>query len=418
MKTRVLLPTAAFSALAMLGAACGSSSPTSAGSAATTSAPSSAAGSTKPASGTPIVIGLSIALTGSAAIPQLPVGYQEAVNETNSAGGITVGGVKRPLKLIVLDNRSDTSLMTSQVHTLVLQDRAVALVSGCCNLNVTEAPLANALHVPLVATAIPTNLVASVNGTYAWDVFVSLNSPTNYFAKVVTSLGPTDGKVALIANNNPEGEGQQAVFEAYAKAANFQVTAKALVPIGTTDYSAFIDQAKLTGADNLVVQMDSPDCFALWKQMKALGYQPKTALANQCGAIPTWRGLGNLGNGTLLGLDWTPQSGLPDAAKIASVFNRTYPNDVVDQETAVNSYTAMEVLISAITHANSVNPTAINTAIGETDGPFPLGTVKFDAKHGWGGSTFNAQWQNGNVVQVYPPVPGVKAEFPVSGLAG
>jgi ABC-type branched-subunit amino acid transport system substrate-binding protein len=364
------------------------------------------------------VIGVSIELTGSEAIPQLPVGYQEAVNEANAAGGVTIAGVKHPLKLIILDNRSDTSLLTSQVHTLVLADHAVALVSGCCNLNVTEAPLANALHVPLVGTAIPTNLVSSVNGTYGWDVFVSLASPTNYFAKVVNSLGATDDKVALIANNNPEGEGQQAVFEAYAKAANFQVTAKALVPIGTTDYSSFIDQAKQTGADNLVVQMDSPDCFALWKQMKALGYQPKTALANQCGAIPTWRGLGSLGNGTLLGLDWTPQSGLPEAAKMASVFSRTYPNDVVDQEVAVNGYTAMEVLISAIEHANSVSPTAINTAIGETDGPFPLGIVKFDSQHDWGGSTINAQWQNGNVVQVYPPVPGVKAEFPVTGLAG
>ena len=354
----------AFSGLALVASACGSSgSSAKAGGSVSPAKPGSSVSPAKEGSsgGSPVVVGLSIALTGPLAVPALPRGYQEAVDEANAAGGVMVAGVRHPVKLTVLDNRSDSTLLTSQATTLVLQDHAVALVSGCCNLNVNEATLVNSLHVPLVGTAIPTNLVAKVNGQWAWDVFINLASGANYFSQVVPALGQTNGKVALIANNNPQGEGAQQIFLAAAKAGGFSVTAQSLVPVGTTDYSSFINQAKSTQADNLVAQMDGPDCFALWKQMKALGYQPKTAEANQCGANPTWRNLGALGNGALLGLNWTPQASLPDVARVSAMLNRLYPGDVADQEVAANSYTAMAVLFSAMTRAGSTNSASINT---------------------------------------------------------
>lgn len=364
----------------------------------------------------PIVIGLSVAETGGEAIPSLPTGYKEAVAEANAAGGLDVAGVHRKVDLITLDNRSDPSLMSQQVHTLVLQDHAVALVSGCCDLDVAEAPLANALKVPLVGTGIPTDLMTKVNGAYSWDASVSFSSLVTYLPKVIPALGPANKRVALIADDNPQGQGENAIYEALAQAAGYTVTEASLVPVGTTDFSSFINKAKTTATDNLVVQMQSSDCFALWKQMKALGYQPKTAAANQCGAIPTWSTLGQLGNGAVVGMDWTPTSGLPDAAKLAAIFNKPYPNDVADQATAVNSYDAMEILFSAIERARSTDPAKINAAVKKTDASFPLGNVKFDSHNNWNGAFFYGQWQNGNVVQVYPEVPGVKAEFPVGGL--
>ncbi len=394
-------------------AACGSSSKSSSG-ASSSSGSGHASKSGKP--GAPITIGASMEETGAEAIPSLPVGYKVAVAQANAQGGIVVGGVRHKINFTLLDNRSDPSLLASQLHTLVLQDHAVALVTGCCDLNVAEAPLANALHIPLMGTAIPIDLMTKVNGQWAWDAFTSLESSLDYFTKVVPSLGKTDGKVAEIANNNPQGQGANGVYAAAAKAAHFTVTDSALVPAGTTNYSSFISKAKSTGADNLVVQMDSPDCFALWKQMKALGYHPKTIAANQCGAIPTWKTLGSLGNGAIIGLNWTPSSGLPNAGTLAATFGKTFPGDVADQEVAVNSYNAMELLFSAIEKAGSTVPAKINAAIGKTNGSFALGHVTFDSHHDFAGGSYLSQWQNGKVVQVYPKVSGVTPEFPASGL--
>jgi branched-chain amino acid transport system substrate-binding protein len=384
--------------------------------AACASSASSPSQGTSKSAGSTISIGVSIALTGAEATPVVSRGYQEAVSEVNAAGGLLVAGVRHPVKLIILDNRSQDSLLAQQVHTLVLSDNVVALLAGCCDLNVTEAPLANALRVPLVATAVPTELMASVNGQYGWDVFSSLAAGNNILSQVVPSFGKTDGKVALIANNTPEGEGAIASDTAAVNAAHFTIVAKALVPTGTTDFSAFINEAKSNGADNLIAQMPGPDCFALWKQMKALNYTPKSAVALQCGNLASWTSLGTLGNGALMNLNWTPTAGLPDNAQVAAVFNRIYPNDVGDQEQAVNGYNAAQVLMSAITRAGSTTAVSINTAIGQTDGAFPLGTVKFDAQHNWGGSSYWGQWQNLKIVQVYPAVKGVTVEFPPSGL--
>jgi branched-chain amino acid transport system substrate-binding protein len=301
----------------------------------------------------------------------------------------------------VLDNQSSISLLTEQVHTLVLQDHAVALVSGCCDLNVAEAPLANALKVPLVGTAIPNELIGKDNGTWAWNIYIDLFDPT-LFTAAVPSLGATNKQVALIASSDPEGEGANQVTTAEAAAGGYKIAAQSLVPVGTTDFSSFIEQAQKASAQVLVAQMPGPDCFALWKQMKALGYVPKVTVANQCGANPTWAQLGSLGNGALLGMNWTPTSGLPNAQAVAATFNKTYPGDVVNQEAAVSSYSAMQVLLAAISRAGSTSAAQVNAAIGKTNGPFPLGTIKFDSSHDWGGPTFLAQWQNGKVVQVYP----------------
>ena len=378
---------------------------------------SGASPSASGATGSTITIGLSIAETGNEAIPTLLPGYQEAVTEANAAGGLLVGTTRHPVKLIVLDNQSSTSLLTEQVHTLVLQDHAVALVSGCCDLNVAEAPLANALKVPLVGTAIPNELIAKDNGAWAWNIYINLFDPA-LFTTAVPSLGPTNKTVAVIGSSDPEGEGANQLTAAEAAAGGYKVAVKSLVPIGTTDFSSFIEQAEHASAQVLVAQMPGPDCFALWKQMKALGYVPKVTVANQCGANPTWSSLGSLGDGALLGMNWTPASGLPQAQALAATFGKTYPGDVVDQEAAVTSYSAMQVLLTAITRAGSTSAAAVNAAIGKTDGAFPLGTIKFDSSHDWGGRTYLAQWQNGKVVQVYPKAAGVTAEFPPSGLAG
>ncbi len=367
--------------------------------------------------GSPIVIGLSIAETGSEAIPTLVVGYREAVKEVNAVGGLRVGRVRHPVQLVVLDNRSSDSLLAEQVHTLVLSDHAVALVSGCCDLNVAEAPIANALKIPLVGTAIPNELVEQFNGQWAWNIFVNLFNP-RLFSTVIPSLGTTDRKVAIVVSSDPEGQGASAVTKAEASQGGYDVVVNSAVPLGTTDFSSFIQEAKSSQAQVLVVQMPGPDCFNLWKQMKALGYVPKVALANQCGALPTWTQLGALGNGALLGMNWTPTSGLPEAKKLAAVFNRVYRGDVIDQESAVTAYTTMEVLLDAITRAHSTSPAAINAAIKKTNGAYPLGHIEFNSQHVWSGNTFLAQWQNKKVVQVYPPVPGTKVEFPPSGLGG
>ena len=124
-------------ALAMTLAACGSSSGGgSSSSAAATSASASASASASDsgggATGDPIVLGTTLPLTGPLGVfgPPIQAGYEQAVAAINAAGGVDVGGTKRPLKLVIKDSKSDPTVVTSTTKSLITDDQAVALLGS------------------------------------------------------------------------------------------------------------------------------------------------------------------------------------------------------------------------------------------------------------------------------------------------
>ncbi|WP_304173466.1 ABC transporter substrate-binding protein [Limnochorda pilosa] len=80
------------------------------------------------ASAQEIVIGLNAELTGS-----IPVVGQSsrnaalmAVDEVNAAGGLLVGGTRRPVRLIIEDNQDNPAIAAAVAQKLIYQDRVVA----------------------------------------------------------------------------------------------------------------------------------------------------------------------------------------------------------------------------------------------------------------------------------------------------
>jgi branched-chain amino acid transport system substrate-binding protein len=83
-------------------------------------------------SGSAVVIGATLSLTGTlGALGQpLAAGYRQEIADVNAAGGIAVGGSREKLKLVVLDNGSDPSRAAAQATELVRADHAVALLGS------------------------------------------------------------------------------------------------------------------------------------------------------------------------------------------------------------------------------------------------------------------------------------------------
>ncbi len=360
----------------------------------------------------PIVIGTSMALSGQINLQQIRDGYQMRVDEVNKAGGIQIGGKKRKLDLKVLDNRSDTTTMGQQVRTLVLQDGAVGLLGSCCQQNIDMQGQADALKTPLVQVALPVELLPKGKG-YAWDSFQSLADGAKGFYDLAGGQS-TNKKVLIVTNNDAQGKGTADLWSGTGKDAGFDIAATKAVPTGTTDFSEVIGAAKSTKSELLVAAMTPPDCFAMWKQMKALGYAPKLAIGLQCAQTPGWASLGALGDGTLVQTNWTKTSGLPDAQKIIDAYGAKYPN-VNELGSVAAGYHAASILIAAIEKAGSTDKEAINKAISETDLSSTLGPVSFSGKNTSVTPTFLAQWSNGNIDQVWP-AKGAQPVKPLSGL--
>ena len=138
-----LIPLAAAVAVAML-AAC--------------APPSSSSSSGSAASGAPIVIGASLPLSGALAGfgSFQKWGYERAVKEANDAGGITVDGSKRRVELKLVDDKTDPNQVTTNIKTLISNDKSVGLLGSCTpDLVNPGAVVADSAGVPFVTGCDP-----------------------------------------------------------------------------------------------------------------------------------------------------------------------------------------------------------------------------------------------------------------------
>jgi ABC-type branched-subunit amino acid transport system substrate-binding protein len=382
------------------------------------SSSSSSAGTTASASsggsGATVTIGTTIAESGAIPLLSQVDGYKLAVADANAKGGVTIGGKKEQIKLVVLDNQSDLNMATQQFRQLVLQDKVVGVLGACCQQNIQEAAQADQLHVPFSMCCLPLELAPPSHG-YSFIAFQTLVDGASDFFKLASSAN-TNKKMVIVTNNDPSGPADTKLMSGAGAKHGFTVVAKAAVPAGTTNFSSVISQAKAAGAQVLVVQMTPPDCFALWKQMKALGYAPKIAIGQQCSQTPGWAQLGALGNGTTTILGWTKTAGLPLTRHIMSALGRKW-KDTTDLQGAASGYNAAQILIAAIDKAGSTDRAKVARALQQTNGTFALGHVVSNGKGQAHTATYLGQWSNGDVVQVYPAAGGsAKLTVPPPGL--
>ncbi len=80
-----------------------------------------------------IVLGASLPLSGALASfgSFQRWGYERAVLEANKASGISIGGKRISVRLVVRDDKTDANASASNVETLVSRDHAVALLGSC-----------------------------------------------------------------------------------------------------------------------------------------------------------------------------------------------------------------------------------------------------------------------------------------------
>jgi branched-chain amino acid transport system substrate-binding protein len=369
----------------------------------------------------PIVIGASLPLSGpeGAYGPLLEQGYQYAVGEVNATGGLSVGSHKRKAVLKVLDNQSNPSLASQQARTLIVQDGAVGLLGGLDNTqNVPISSVADQLHVPMVTHFAPIRdwLQGNPGGwKYSWDIFFDEAQASNLPFQTANSV-PTNHKVALFINN-----GTGATFHRYylqrARQYGYTVVEDDSYPLGTTDFTNALTTAKGAGAQVVVALGTPPDGFALWKQMKALNYQPKIAFCDLCANTGVWAHvLGPVADDTSAFGWWSPSFNYPGTAQIVSKFEPKLGDDE-DLTAIVGTSTAAEVLLDAISAAGGTNGAAVNAEIAKTDKTYTLGPIKFGTDHVSVVPVVEKQWQSGSEKIVYPSSKAEsKLQDPVAGL--
>src|SRR5881296_2892181 len=102
-----------------------------------------------------IKLGAVVPLTGryGAGGAQVRSGYEIAVEQINAAGGVSVGGKKTPLELVLLDDESDATKTVARLETLAAQGVVGYLGGFGSDLHAAAASVAEKNKIPYLGVA-------------------------------------------------------------------------------------------------------------------------------------------------------------------------------------------------------------------------------------------------------------------------
>ncbi len=365
------------------------------------------ASKTSSTSGSEVVIGASIPLSGPLAGfgSFQKWGYQHAVDEVNQAGGVPVGGSRRKVRLVLLDDKTDPNTTSANTDTLITRNKVTALLGSCTPALVNAGGVvADRNRIPMVTGCAPLEAFKSVKQwQYVWDVFFDEPDLAEAPFKTLQAAGArTNDKVAIVHDNGPDGAvvGGQ-LWPQLARKYGYTVVSNQSFPVDNTQFNSLIENAKATGADVFLIDAVTPQAVTIRKQMASAGYEPKVIVAEK-GAEPVQfaQALGNLGDGVIVGGYWDSSFPYPGAGQLRQAFERqtgqTYSQHIAD------SYAAARILLDAVSAAGSTDAAKINQAIGRTDRTYVVGPVKFDDRHTSRLPIAELQWQAGQTKVVWP----------------
>jgi len=351
-----------------------------------------------------IKVGAVIPITGryAAGGGQVKNGYELAVEDINTAGGVDIGGTKVPLELIELDDESDPTKTVQHLETLYASDDVVAYLGGFgSDLHAAAAGIAEKNKVPYIGVAFALYSVHQQGFKYLFSPFPKSPNIAITTFDMLDSLDPKPTNIAIFAEKTDWGAELGGLWTEQANARGYTITTYEYAP-GTTDFSSIILPAKDSGAEVVLALPNPPDGLALAKQIKELDFNASAYVFIRAADPPTWgENLLADGNGFMLMPGWNRGVKFEGVAEMAERYQAKY--EAPAAATTGPAYAAVQILADAISRAGSLDRDAIRDAIAATDMDTIVGSVTFNEDGTGNVLTIINQWQDGKQALVWPP---------------
>ncbi len=357
-----------------------------------------------------------------------------AVEEINAAGGVDVGGVKRPLEMVVIDTRDlEPGVPVSEallvVDKLILENKADFIMGGPVRSEAALAAmdlLSKYKKVSILTTGVLTpkyharvaenyekfKYCFRITGEGKWMVggeivpsllFIEKNYGLNRLFIMIQDVAHARGGGNLIAKIMA-GKGWEVLGK------------PEIYPTGTTDFSMGLLKARRQKAQILLIWMDMPETSILVKQwydlkVPALPFGSIIAAAEQPGFWKATDGKGEYTLANVVNAGNAPSNATPWTMRFYEAYTKRWNIEPEGYGTS-SSYMGPYVLKDAIERAGSLDSDAVIAALEKTDMVGVYGRIRFDPRshqiipsldpeEGAVGSIF--QWQAGKRVVVFPP---------------
>jgi branched-chain amino acid transport system substrate-binding protein len=371
-------------------------------------ASSSSAGTAATKSGSPLVIGASISLSGdfSDSGAAIEKGYKLWAAQVNAAGGLL--GHKVQFKIV--DDASSPSQVVTNYQTLINKD----------HVNLVFGPFSSLLTVPASQVAKrygyaflePAGGGPSVFAQKLGNLFFVQPAPTtqsgDVFAHYILSLpAAARPKTAAYAElddpfSAPIAENIRHRFEA----AGIKTVYKKVYPAETTDLGPVMAGVAAAKPDVIVGGTQADDAYAQVKALVKLKFSPKFYFQangpNDPLNFPNKVGANNTA-GMMSAGDWFPGSKAPGSASFTSAYLKAYGGtaQTIDPSSA-EAYACGQVLQAVAAKMGNVSNATIIKTLHAGTWPTLLGTLSWNSV-GAPAGTFNlVQWQGGKLLPVYP----------------
>jgi branched-chain amino acid transport system substrate-binding protein len=358
-------------------------------------------------------------------------GIRLAVEEINAAGGISVGGVKRPFAVEVIDTRdlepgvpvSDALLA---VEKLILEKKADFLLGGPVRSEAALAAmplLSKYKKISILSTgALSPKYTALVEQEYdKYKYCFRIHGEAKWLVKeILTCLMEIKDrfkldKLFIMVQDVAHARAAGQILEKLASEKGWNVTGTEIYPTGTGDFSMGLIKASKSQSQVLSIWMDMPESSILLKQwydmkLPALPFGSTLAAAEQPGFWEATKGKGEYCLANVVNAGNAPSNATPWTMKFYNAYTKRW-NIEPEGLGSSSSYMAVYVLKDAIERAGTLDSDKVVEALEKTDMMGVYGRIRFnpkshqvipsfDPKEGAVGSIF--QWQAGKRVVVFP----------------
>jgi branched-chain amino acid transport system substrate-binding protein len=342
--------------------------------------------------GAPVSLGYAVGRDGVRAA-------QIAVDEINAAGGVLVGGVKRPLKLAEIDSRAMApgvptadSLLAYQKLIADSKPSAIALSAERSEVALASMDLMakNKMiqMIPGAKSPAITQKVADDYNTYKYNFRLTINvaSLYGYVPAHLQMVNQQFGfnKLVFIAEDTAFARGTIGAIEKPIKDAGWSVLSTEYIPLGTTDYSIPLLKAKNAGAQVIYTVFSSPEVSVLVDQYNTAKIPALLmGIASPLVGPNAWKTYGNKIEGVCLIAECgtVPFATVPESVKFYDSYVKRYGDGPEIDSVPAPAYDAVYILAAAFEKANSLDADALVPVLEKTDRKGAIGRIRFDKTH-------------------------------------
>jgi branched-chain amino acid transport system substrate-binding protein len=339
--------------------------------------------------GSTIVLGAPLGLTGSLTKESglTKQGYDLWLDWINKQGGINLNGTKHPVTIKYYDDTSNANQSAVLMQKLITEDKANFLLGPYGSAaTATDAAIAEQNQIPMVEANGAAQSIFNQNYKYTFGVLSPANKYLQGVVDMAATLNPKPTRIAMLsADDNFSLEVAQGVVD-YASTKGMEVVLYKKYKNGATALTAEVQAAKSANPEIVLNSGHLAEAIAIHKAAKEQKLNAKIFAYSVGPSTPDFvTALGKDADYVYDGSQWTPQvKSQPQfylsVADYVAAYKAKYPGQGDPDYHVAESTAACLALQRAIEDAKSLDPKKVRDALAALDVTTFYGRIKFDSR--------------------------------------